>query len=128
MEERYMHHWLIDDNSVDALENLNKLLISCAKFANSGYALIGLGEVIETIKCLVENSSCESINVGLSIGFRHSSEGMSEGIFYGLRINDDEFYLDKLNTQNMGYGTDHSTETFFIAKRHRSFDSADIYN
>ena len=65
--------------------------------------------------------------MGLSIGFRRSSEGCSEGIFYGLRINDDEFYLDKLNTQNMGHGSDHWTESFFVANRDKNFNPIDIH-
>ncbi len=121
-----MTYWSVDDDAIYSLSNLNKLVIKYVDLADCGQHLIAIGEVIEAIDCIIEKEEYEFLNVGLSVGYRRDSHGISEGIFYDLRINDDEFYLDKLNIQNLGQGTDHWTDTFFYAEHDQLFNAENI--
>ena len=126
MNEDNMAYWIVDNDAIYSLRKLNKLLMKYVDLADCGQHLIAIGEVVEAIDCIIEEVEYEFLNLGLSVGFRKNYEGISEGIFYDLRINDDEFYLEKLNIQNLGQGTDHRTDTFFCAKHNQPFNAENI--
>ena len=109
-------------------DQLVSLLWSFSDYASDGNALIGLGEVIQYLEYLDEDSGDEiDILVTLSLGHRVSHCGYEEGIFADMTLGFEGLVFEVLNTTySPGEGSDHFTEGHARFDSMASFDYTQI--
>ena len=114
--------WSLGDDDRELLNRLTEAIRSLVDLTQSGRDLIGVGEALDAIECLLEGSDIE-VNVGLDTGFRRGDKNFEEGLFICFRINCDEIVLDELHTSYTAeIGGDHFTVTYAHLDPQGKFD------
>ena len=111
-----MDNWKLDDDSKSEIENIIELIRNhyiC--LADTSYKLIAIGEVWSALESIISGDDEIYIdcNTSVSIGRKVRFDGDEEGIFYELRINEQELILDKLTTTySKSIGSDWSSKVY----------------
>ena len=124
--------WFVTDNSRQLLLCIRGVIGDLGPLAESGDAMIALGEVWNAIDAILDDQSIE-VSVLLTVGFRRSDpddqEGFEEGLFMCLRVDGDGLVLDELNTT---YSKDVGSGRFTVCYGHQSVSSTldliDVHN
>ena len=118
--------WSLQDEDRWLLERLNKALCDLVPLARTGQDLIGIGEAVDGIECLLEGGNIE-ISVGLDVGFRRGTGSDEGGLFVCFHISEDEIILNELHTTySSDIGSDHFNNGYATLDPNGHFDGDGI--
>jgi hypothetical protein len=136
--------WSLRNEDRGLLNRVAQALPGLAPLAQCGNDLIALGEAWDAIEQIIESRTIE-VDVELSVGFRRCDERvrsrgsadqtcasldkirLEEGLFMGLRVNNEEIILDELNTTySSDVGSDHFTRVYASLGPSGGFDSVGV--
>jgi len=124
--------WFVTDDSRQLLLRIRGIIGDLGPLAESGDAMMALGEVWNAIDAILDGQPIE-VSVLLTVGFRRSDpedeEGFEEGLFMCLRVDGDGLILDELNTTySKEVGSDHFTVSYGHQSVFSTLDVADVCN
>jgi hypothetical protein len=120
--------WHLRESDHEILGLLEDSVRELARLAQSGEALIGVGEVWDALETIdAGDGAYVEINVELSVGFRRGDRDFEEGVFAGIRVNSEEIVLDELNTTySSDVGSDHTTRQHAVLGMDGSFPKSKV--
>jgi hypothetical protein len=125
-DEELEEGWSVRNEDRGLLSQVAQALRALAPLAQSGNDLIALAEAWDAIEQIIDSRTIE-VNVGLSVDFRRGDENYEEGLFMGLRVNNEEITLDELNTTySSDVGSDHFTTVYASLGPSGGFNSVGI--
>jgi len=120
--------WGLSDEDRSLLDSIANALWGLVPIVRSPEALIGLGEALDAIQCILKAESV-NVNVGISVGFRQGDRDFHEGLFVCGRFSFDEVVLDGLSTSySSEAGADHFTREYARLGISRHFDAAGVWD
>lgn len=124
--------WFVTDDSRQLLLRIRGMIGELAPLAETGDAMIALGEVWNAIDAILDDQSIEA-SVLLTVGFRRSDpdnqEGLEEGLFMCVRVDGGGLTLEELNTTySKDVGSDRFTVNYGSQSAASSLDLIDVQN
>jgi len=132
MKEFRDEGWFLTDDSRQLLVRLRGTIGELAPLAESGDAMIALGEVWNAIDAILDGQSIE-VSVSLTIGSRRSDPDdqhrLDEGLFMSLSVDSDGLVLEELNTtSSKEAGSGQYTVSYGRQSVTSTLDVIDVHN